>query len=174
LIERYNPEGCKMRVAPIEFRLAVVTTVFMVAAFFYLNLQVKAFPPPSTGASTMLQAIATVPGQAPADLEAPGAVQAGAHLFRENCAQCHGAPGIAASIQGLTPAPPNLLGAGRRNAPRDVFSKVKNGISGTAMPAWGDRLSDQDIWSLAGFLHHSRGISPADYSRMQGPNEAKP
>ena len=109
---------------------------------------------------------ATAQAEVPADLETPGAIRAGARLFRENCVSCHGAPGIAPSVHGLTPAPPNLLLAGRRNNPAEVFPKVKNGIRGTAMPAWGDQLPDQSIWALAAFLHHSRGISEADFAAL--------
>jgi mono/diheme cytochrome c family protein len=94
----------------------------------------------------------------PENLETSTTVQVGANLFRENCVQCHGAPGIAPTVQGLTPAPLDLLRAGRRNDPADVFSKIKKGIPGTAMPAW-DQLPDQSIWALAAFLHNSRGIS---------------
>ena len=99
------------------------------------------------------------PAQVLASAETPQAVQAGAHLFRESCIQCHGAPGVAALVHGLTPAPPNLLAVGRRNDPAEVFLKITNGIAGTGMPAFGNILSDQSRWSLARFLHHSRGIS---------------
>jgi mono/diheme cytochrome c family protein len=101
----------------------------------------------------------TAPAQVLASAETPQAVQAGAHLFRESCIQCHGAPGVAALVHGLTPAPPNLLAVGRRNDPAEVFLKITNGIAGTGMPAFGNILSDQSRWSLARFLHHSRGIS---------------
>jgi mono/diheme cytochrome c family protein len=95
----------------------------------------------------------------PANLETPQAVQAGAHQFRETCVRCHGAPGIAPSISGLSPAPPKLLAAHRRNEPADIFGKVENGIAGTAMPAFRGSLSDESIWNIAAFLHHSRGIT---------------
>ncbi len=104
--------------------------------------------------------------QVPPNLETPVAVQAGAHLFRENCVQCHGAPDLAAAVKGLKPAPPNLLAAGRRNDPAEVFSKVTNGISGTAMPSFGDNLPDQSRWALAAFLHQSRGISADDFNAL--------
>jgi mono/diheme cytochrome c family protein len=102
----------------------------------------------------------------PANLDTPSAVQAGAHLFRENCVQCHGAPGLTALVQGLTPAPPNLLAAGRRNDPAEVFLKIRSGIAGTAMPAFGSELPDQSLWSLAAFLHHSRGISATAFDAL--------
>jgi mono/diheme cytochrome c family protein len=106
----------------------------------------------------------------PTHLETPQAVRAGAQLFRDNCVVCHGAPGIAPSVQGLTPAPPNLLAAHRRNEPADVFHKVENGIAGSAMPSFRGRLTDQNIWQLAGFLHHSRGITAADFTALSTTN----
>jgi mono/diheme cytochrome c family protein len=115
----------------------------------------------ATGTSAAVAANDPTKVQVPANLETPQAVQAGAHQFRETCVRCHGAPGIAPSITGLSPAPPKLLAAGRRNEPADVFDKVENGIAGTAMPAFRGSLSDESIWNIAAFLHHSRGI-PAD------------
>jgi mono/diheme cytochrome c family protein len=148
--------------------IAVVAIAAEGAHFFYLSA-VRASPPPppisgSTDPGPQTTTHHPVSGAAPrakvpANLETPSAEQAGAHLFLDNCVSCHGAPGTAPSVQGLVPAAPNLLLAGRRNDPAEVFSKVKNGIRGTAMPAWGDQLPDQSIWALAAFLHHSRGIS---------------
>ena len=114
---------------------------------------------PQTAMPSAIAATAAARVEVPENLETPAAEQSGARLFRENCVQCHGAPGLAATVQGLSPAPPNLLLGGRRNDPAEVFSKIKNGMPGTAMPAWGDQIPDQSIWALAAFLHHSRGIS---------------
>ncbi|MER9235032.1 cytochrome c [Mesorhizobium sp. M0622] len=128
---------------------------------------------PQTAMPCTVAATAAARVEVPANIETPAAEQAGAHLFRENCVQCHGAPGLAATVQGMTPAPPNLLLAGRRNDPAEVFPKIKNGIPGTAMPAWGDQIPDQSIWALAAFLHHSRGIS-ADAFDALSTAEVKP
>lgn len=127
---------------------------------------------PHSGSPPTAHPIAGGPAQmqVPADLETPQAVQAGAHLFRENCVICHGAPGIAPSVQGLTPAPPNLLAAHRRNEPADLFHKVQNGIAGTAMPSFRGQLSDQSIWEIAGFLHHSRGIAVPAFTALSTTN----
>ena len=135
--------------------IAIIAIAFGGLSFLFLK-----------GSDPAAARAATAQVLVPADIETPEAVQAGAHLFRQNCVSCHGAPGIAPSVQGMTPAPPNLLAAGRRNDPAEVFSKVKNGIRGTAMPAWGDQISDQSIWALAAFLHHSRGISVADFDAL--------
>ncbi|WP_254016572.1 c-type cytochrome [Mesorhizobium escarrei] len=128
---------------------------------------------PQTAMPYTIAAIIAARVELPENLETPQAEQTGAHLFRENCVQCHGAPGIAATVQGMTPAPPNLLRTGRRNDPAEVFSKIKNGIPGTAMPAWGDQIPDQSIWALAAFLHHYRGIS-ADAFDALSTTEAEP
>jgi mono/diheme cytochrome c family protein len=114
--------------------------------------------------ATLLVPAATTLASALASAETPQAVQAKAHLIRQNCIQCHGAPGVAAVIVGLTPPPPNLLAAGRRNDPAEVFLKVTNGIAGTGMPAFGNILSDQSRRSIAAFLHHSRGISTSAFN----------
>jgi mono/diheme cytochrome c family protein len=111
-------------------------------------------------------AAAIAPAQALASEETPLAVQAGAHLFREKCSQCHGAPGVTAVVVGLTPTPPNLLAAGRRNDPVEVFQKTTNGIAGTRMPAFRNIISDQGRRSLAAFLHHSRGISASAFDAL--------
>jgi mono/diheme cytochrome c family protein len=109
--------------------------------------------------------------QPPPDLEKPESVQAGARLFRDNCVVCHGAPGIQASdgALALQPSPPDLLRAARRNDPSEVFSKVTNGIKMTAMPAFGEILSDEQIWTLAAFLHASRGIAAQDFQTLSEP-----
>jgi len=109
---------------------------------------------------------ATTPALALASAETPQAMQTGARLFRLNCIQCHGAPGVAAVVPGLTPAPPNLLAAGRRNDPAEVFLKITNGVAGTGMPAFGNILSEQSRRSLAAFLHHSRGISASAFDSL--------
>lgn len=140
-----------------------------------VSIAMSAAHAPQTTMPRTLAAMAATRVEVPANLETLPAEQTGAHLFRENCVPCHGAPGLAATVQGLSPTPPNLLLAGRRNDPAEVFSKIKNGIPGTAMPAWGDRVPDQSIWALAAFLHHSRGISADAFDALStaevGPGE---
>lgn len=124
----------------------------------------------ATGYSPCVAASDPIQVRIPANLETPQALQAGAHHFQENCVPCHGAPGIAPSITGLSPAPPNLLAAHRRNEPADVFGKVENGITGTAMPAFRGNLSDGSIWAIAAFLHHSRGITAEAFAALSAAN----
>ena len=76
----------------------------------------------------------------------PGtAIARGDKLFAQGCSvgYCHGASGSAARS-------PRLRG---RTFDRDYLIKViRNGIPNTAMPAWGDRLTDADIDDLTVYI----------------------
>jgi mono/diheme cytochrome c family protein len=106
----------------------------------------------------------------PPDLEKPENVRSGATFFRDNCAVCHGAPGMRRSniSQGLLPSPPDLLGAKRQNDPVEVFWIAKNGINMTGMPAFGKTQPDTQIWAIAAFLHKGIGISAQEFQKLTG------
>jgi len=101
----------------------------------------------------------------PPDLDEPGRVKRGFVLFRAYCVQCHGAPGVApdAFAFGLRPLAPPLNVPAREVPSKQLFWVVKNGIELTAMPAWVDRLDDQQIWDVTAFLKQLPTLSPADY-----------
>ena len=80
---------------------------------------------------------------------------AGAALFAANCAICHGigADGRGQRREGMNPPPANLTlppWSEAGNAGR-TFLAIRNGVRGTAMPAWA-AFSDQEIWELVAFL----------------------
>jgi mono/diheme cytochrome c family protein len=106
--------------------------------------------------------------EAPADLETAANVGAGAQLYAETCALCHGAPGISPGPlqRGIYPAAPFLLAATRTNHPNQMFWVIKNGVKMTGMAAFGKSLTDQQIWDLAAFLQKERGVSAADYAKL--------
>jgi cytochrome c oxidase cbb3-type subunit 3 len=79
---------------------------------------------------------------------------AGAQLFAENCAVCHGADGHGNRSVGA----PNLADAiwlygGTKE---DVVAQVTNPKMG-AMPAWGKRLDPVTIKMLAAYVHSLGG-----------------
>jgi len=110
--------------------------------------------------------IGSVP--APPDLDAPGRVRNGAVHYRAHCLQCHGAPGVApeALAYGLTPAPANLLVAGRTWQPGEIFWVVKHGIKMTGMPAWVYRLSDEEIWDVVAFVQAIPRMTVPQYAAL--------
>jgi mono/diheme cytochrome c family protein len=104
----------------------------------------------------------------PPDLMSAENVRAGARLYSETCAVCHGTPGKALSPigQGILPMAPTLLAATRRNNPQLMYWVIRNGVKMTAMPAFGKTQSDQAIWQAAAFLFDARGITPERYAAL--------
>jgi mono/diheme cytochrome c family protein len=98
-------------------------------------------------------------------LDEPQRVHDGLRLYHAHCVQCHGAPGVAPDDVGLglTPAPANLVAAGRDWPANELYWVVRHGIKMTAMPAWQYRVSDRELWNLVAFLKALPAISPAQY-----------
>jgi len=81
----------------------------------------------------------------------------GIHLYAQYCVVCHGSEmGVAALspiAKGLYQKPPQFATNGVEDDPEDVtFWIIKHGIRLTGMPAFGDSLSDRQIWAIALFL----------------------
>jgi thiosulfate dehydrogenase len=78
---------------------------------------------------------------------------AGAKIYKENCAVCHGLPGDPknAIAQGMYPAPPQLFhGVGVTDDDAwESYWKVENGIRMSGMPGFKDRLTEPQIWQVS-------------------------
>ena len=77
------------------------------------------------------------------------AAAAGAVIFTSTCASCHGANGAGGS------APPLNRALARGSSDAAIFKIIREGIEGTAMPAF-PALSEDNSWRVATYL---RGIS---------------
>ena len=88
--------------------------------------------------------------------------------FRESCVYCHGAPGVDSTdwSMGLQPEPPFLPDVVGARTPAELFWVVRNGIKMTAMPSFGKRLNDQDIWGVVGFIQRLPRMPAEDYARL--------
>jgi thiosulfate dehydrogenase len=82
---------------------------------------------------------------------------AGAMVYKENCAQCHGVPGQDVDYaKWMYPKAPQLFRKHTRNNavgvsnddPGETFWKVKNGIRLTGMPSFEHTLSNEDMWDV--------------------------
>lgn len=104
----------------------------------------------------------------PVPLDDPHQLALGAACFRTHCVACHGAPGQAAQpfAQGMQPVPDSLSGAARRWQPRELYWITRHGIKMTGMPAWEYRLSDEELWAVAGFIVQLGSLSPAQYRAL--------
>jgi mono/diheme cytochrome c family protein len=94
--------------------------------------------------------------QVPAGLlNSPTAQQAGADIFAANCAICHGENGDGRGVrkEGLVPPAADLKQPPwpePAHAAR-TFAAIRDGVRGTAMPAW-PSLSDQQIWNVVAYI----------------------
>jgi thiosulfate dehydrogenase len=90
---------------------------------------------------------------------------AGAEVYKENCAVCHGLPGqdktsIAA---GMFPKPPQLFhGIGVTDDEAwETYWKVENGIRLTGMPGFKGQLSETQIWQVSVLVKNADKIPPS-------------
>jgi thiosulfate dehydrogenase len=81
------------------------------------------------------------------------AYAAGAQIYKEHCAVCHGLPGQpqSAIAQGMFPKPPKLMeGTGVTDDPAgETYWKVSNGIRLTGMPGFEKSLSTTQMWQVS-------------------------
>ena len=85
---------------------------------------------------------------------------AGARIYRENCAMCHGLPNqpVSASAKGMFPPPPQLFKTEDMvtdDPPGVTFWKAKNGIRLSGMPGFSGSLSDVQLWQVSLLLAHA-------------------
>lgn len=94
----------------------------------------------------------------------------GARLFDEHCVPCHGAPGIAPApfALGLTPIASSLVHTARHWSPAELYWVVRNGLKMTGMPAWQQRLDEDDRWAVVAFLQELPLLSPETYRLRVG------
>ena len=94
---------------------------------------------------------------------------AGFCAYETHCVACHGAAAAPREqwVSGMEPQPPYLLDVTERFTPAELFWTVKNGIKMTGMPAWGQELSDRQIWDVVAWLEASRGLPPQTYVRWR-------
>jgi putative heme-binding domain-containing protein len=88
----------------------------------------------------------------------PQAVQEGKAIYDQHCTACHGPNGGAGER-----APAIVISAattlrGERSIAQ-IMEIVRNGIPGSQMPAWGNRLSNDDILKIGAYVHALRGTA---------------
>jgi len=78
----------------------------------------------------------------------------GAQVYRDNCLQCHGGPGVAQSSIGMSmqPIPGPLVDATQRWDPNELYWVTKHGIKMSGMPAWEYHLREDELWAVVAFV----------------------
>ncbi len=110
-----------------------------------------------TGGDDESRASASNPS--PAD---PASIARGGEVYVQNCQTCHGEQGRGdgPSAAGLTPPPADLRQHIPLHGDSELFAFVTNGIDGTAMPAWEDRLTEEQRWDVVNYLIAEYGGFP--------------
>lgn len=103
---------------------------------------------------------------------------AGAHVYREDCAMCHGLPNQTVPVvaKGMSPNPPQLLqkrGMVTDDPPGKIFWQAQNGIRLTGMPGFKASLSDNQLWQVSLFLANADKL-PASAQQALSPATPAP
>jgi mono/diheme cytochrome c family protein len=100
------------------------------------------------------------------------AYTAGAQLYKDNCAVCHGLPGQAqtAIAKGMFPKPPKLLeGTGvTDDTPGETYWKVSNGIRLSGMPGFEKTLSTTQMWQVSLLLANADKLPKPVVDNLSG------
>lgn len=101
----------------------------------------------------------------------------GMAAFQANCVQCHGpgGRGDGPSAAAYNPPPADFASAhSRAHLDAEFFNWIKNGKPPTAMPAFGDTLTDEQIWDLVNYIRDIQRQAPAGSSSPSAPPVATP
>ena len=170
------------------FFLGVITTIILGVAIVwgYLSLGMA---PAATSAPPMLfeKSLARMALHAHVNHEMPHQppIQptevnyvAGARIYQEHCAVCHGLPGKeqTAIALGEFPKPPHLLrGKGvTDDEPGETYWKVANGIRLTGMPGFSKFLSTDQMWQVSLLLANADKLPPSATAVLTTPTQLEP
>ncbi len=156
------------------FVLGLIVGVLLLPGALYLYFQsggapvaTSASPMPLEGflAATALHAALKKEAPKEVPLKADEATfAAGARVYRENCAMCHGLPNQPVPIpaKGMFPPPPQLFKTEEMvtdDPPGVIFWVGKNGIRLSGMPGFSASLSDNQLWQVSLLLANADKLS---------------
>lgn len=98
---------------------------------------------------------------------------AGAELYKEHCAVCHGLPDSkkTAIATGMYPRPPQLFkGKGvTDDEPGETYWKIFNGFRLTGMPGFSKSLNETQMWQMSLLLANADKLPPSVKSVLAPP-----
>jgi thiosulfate dehydrogenase len=166
-----------------QFLFGGVTALLLILAggFAYLALGLApvataAAPLPFEKRLSRIALHARLDKEAPKSSPIPASEEvyaAGASVYRNHCAVCHGLPGReqTAIAKGEFPKPPELLkGKGVTDDPAgETYWVVANGIRLTGMPGFVGSLSSEQIWQVSLLLANADKLPAATLTALQIP-----
>ncbi len=117
--------------------------------------------------------------RSPEPLDSRPLIATGASIYANECANCHGAPGLGQNPMALSmrPEPPPLDKAADRYSAGELFTIIHRGVAYNAMPAWPVPDRPDEIWSLVAFLEHWKELDAdkfRDLAGLERPRKASP
>jgi thiosulfate dehydrogenase len=180
--------GAEGRVQLKAFIFGIVVAVIAIAAGFYFYFATGSAPVAAAAqAMPFEKMLAKKALHARVEKEMPktvpisadeSAYAAGAQVYRENCAVCHGLPQQpkTAIAAGEYPEPPQLFqGKGVTDDPAgETYWKVANGIRLTGMPGFGKSLSTTQMWQVSLLLANADKLPASVQQTLAAPLQPPP
>jgi mono/diheme cytochrome c family protein len=103
-----------------------------------------------------------------------GNLVAGAKLYVEHCAGCHGLPSNPESkfSRAFNPPTPGFFKRAPDMPDNQNFYITQHGIRWTGMPAWGRVLTDEEMWKIVTFMSKIEKLPPAARAVLESPAAA--
>src|SRR5580700_8361200 len=100
-----------------------------------------------------------------------GNLAAGAKLYLDHCAGCHGVPANPESQFGgsFNPQVPAFFKEAPDMPENQNFYIIQHGIRWSGMPAWSKTLNDGQIWQLVTFLSNVQKLPPSVLKELAPP-----
>ena len=170
------------------FILGIIFTVVVIAAGIYFYFATGSAPIATAAQAMPFEKMLANKGlHARVEKEMPktvpiaadeAAYAAGAMIYRDNCAVCHGLPNQpkTAIAAGEYPAPPQLFqGKGVTDDPAgETYWKLANGIRLTGMPGFGNSLSTTQMWQVSLLLANADKLPANVHQALAAPLQAAP
>lgn len=100
--------------------------------------------------------------------EKPASTARGKMIYENRCVECHGVEGRGdgEKASSLSPRPGSLVSAATSaKSDRDLLRTIQNGKPRTAMPAWKDVLTEDEIHDVLRYVrslvHFNRTLTPS-------------
>ena len=156
--------------------LVVLASYLFVTRGLFMGTDTKPLPLEETIAGAAITASIGKSANDPSPLPADETnFLAGAKIFMQACAGCHGRIDQASSAaNGFYPQPPHLLppSEGVTDDPVGAIHwVVKNGIRFSAMPSFNKKLSDSEIWQVSLLLRNANKLPDSVQESLRQPQQ---